>query len=198
MNSGSSAFIGSGAQSAETEDGDAIIVTARRQNERLQDVPASVAVITADTIARTGIPPNYLDLEITESMLVGNPQNVIDTLDTLGQMGVTLTLDDFGTGYSSLSYLTRLRFHTIKIDRSFIQHIDEKPRRGIVQAIVAIAHSLGMRIIAEGVETPLQLSILREIGCEEIQGFYIAKPLDANAIESWWRMQLGNVGVMTL
>jgi len=151
-----------------------------------------------DTIARTGIPPNYLDLEITESMLVGNPQNVIDTLDTLGQMGVTLTLDDFGTGYSSLSYLTRLPFHTIKIDRSFIQHIDEKPRRGIVQAIVAIAHSLGMRIIAEGVETPLQLSILREIGCEEIQGFYIAKPLDANAIESWWRMQLGNVGVMTL
>ena len=151
-----------------------------------------------DTIARTGIPPNYLDLEITESMLVGNPQNVIDTLDTLGQMGVTLTLDDFGTGYSSLSYLTRLPFHTIKIDRSFIQHIDEKPRRGIVQAIVAITHSLGMRIIAEGVETPLQLSILREIGCEEIQGFYIAKPLDANAIESWWRMQLGNVGVMTL
>lgn len=151
-----------------------------------------------DTIARTGIPPNYLDLEITESMLVGNPQNVIDTLDTLGQMGVTLTLDDFGTGYSSLSYLTRLPFHTIKIDRSFIQHIDEKPRRGIVQAIVAIAHSLGMRTIAEGVETPLQLSILREIGCEEIQGFYIAKPLDANAIESWWRMQLGNVGVMTL
>ena len=151
-----------------------------------------------DPIARTGIPPNYLDLEITESMLVGNPQNVIDTLDTLGQMGVTLTLDDFGTGYSSLSYLTRLPFHTIKIDRSFIQHIDEKPRRGIVQAIVAIAHSLGMRIIAEGVETPLQLSILREIGCEEIQGFYIAKPLDANAIESWWRMQLGNVGVMTL
>ena len=151
-----------------------------------------------DTIARTGIPPNYLDLEITESMLVGNPQNVIDTLDTLGQMGVTLTLDDFGTGYSSLSYLTRLPFHTIKIDRSFIQHIDEKPRRGIVQAIVAIAHSLGMRIIAEGVETPLQLSILREIGCEEIQGVYIAKPLDANAIESWWRMQLGNVGVMTL
>ncbi len=151
-----------------------------------------------DTIARTGIPPNYLDLEITESMLVGNPQNVIDTLDTLGQMGVTLTLDDFGTGYSSLSYLTRLPFHTIKIDRSFIQHIDEKPRRGIVQAIVAIAHSLGMRIIAEGVETPLQLSILREIGCEEIQGFYIAKPLDANAIESWWRMQLGNVGVLTL
>ncbi len=151
-----------------------------------------------DTIARTGIPPNYLDLEITESMLVGNPQNVIDTLDTLGQMGVTLTLDDFGTGYSSLSYLTRLPFHTIKIDRSFIQHIDEKPRRGIVQAIVAIAHSLGMRIIAEGVETPLQLSILREIGCEEIQGFYIAKPLEAHAIESWWRMQLGNVGVMTL
>ena len=133
-------------------------------------------------IQKTGIPPQYLDLEITESMLVGNPQNVIDTLDTLGQMGVTLTLDDFGTGYSSLSYLTRLPFHTIKIDRSFIQHIDEKPRRGIVQAIVAIAHTLGMRVIAEGVETPLQLSIIRDIGCEEIQGFYLSKPLEAHAI----------------
>ena len=151
-----------------------------------------------DVIQKTGIPPQYLDLEITESMLVGNPQHVIDTLDTLGKMGVTLTLDDFGTGYSSLSYLTRLPFHTIKIDRSFIQHIDEKPRRGIVQAIVAIAHTLGMRVIAEGVETPLQLSIVRDIGCEEIQGFYLSKPLEAHLIEAWWRMQLDNVGVMTL
>jgi diguanylate cyclase (GGDEF)-like protein len=150
-----------------------------------------------ETIERTGIPPKFLDLEITESMLVGNPKHVIDTLDTLGRMGVTLTLDDFGTGYSSLSYLTRLPFHTIKIDRSFIQHIDEKPRRGIVQAIVAIAHSLGMRVIAEGVETPLQLSIIRDLGCEEIQGYYIAKPLEASAIDSWWRLQLDNVGVMS-
>ena len=146
----------------------------------------------------TGIPPQFLDLEITESMLVGNPQNVIDTLNTLGQMGVTLTLDDFGTGYSSLSYLTRLPFHTIKIDRSFIQHIDDKPRRGIVQAIVAIAHSLGMRVIAEGVETPLQLAIVRELGCEEIQGFYLSKPLEAPLIAAWWNSQLRNVGVMAM
>ena len=150
------------------------------------------------TIQNTGIPPQYLDLEITESMLVGNPQNVIKTLNTLGQMGVTLTLDDFGTGYSSLSYLTRLPFHTIKIDRSFIQYIDDKPRRGIVQAIVAIAHSLGMRVIAEGVETPLQLSIVRDLGCEEIQGFYLSKPLEAQAIAGWWNTQLRNVGVMAL
>ncbi|MEQ1595572.1 MAG: EAL domain-containing protein [Casimicrobium sp.] len=150
-----------------------------------------------ETIERTGIPAKFLDLEITESMLVGNPKHVIDTLDTLGRMGVTLTLDDFGTGYSSLSYLTRLPFHTIKIDRSFIQHIDEKPRRGIVQAIVAIAHSLGMRVIAEGVETPLQLSIIRDLGCEEIQGYYIAKPLEAQAIAPWWLTQLDNVGAMT-
>lgn len=147
------------------------------------------------TIQSTGIPPKYLDLEITESMLVGNPQNVMDTLDTLGKMGVTLTLDDFGTGYSSLSYLTRLPFHTIKIDQSFIKHIDDKPSRGIVQAIVAIAHSLNMRVIAEGVETPLQLSILREIGCEEIQGYYLSKPLEANAIQAWWKTRLANVAI---
>ena len=150
------------------------------------------------TIQKTGIPPQYLDLEITESMLVGNPQNVMDTLDTLGKMGVTLTLDDFGTGYSSLSYLTRLPFHTIKIDQSFIKRIEDKPSRGIVQAIVAIAHSLDMRVIAEGVETPLQLSILRDIGCEEIQGFYLSKPLEAHSIQAWWKMQLANVGVMAL
>ena len=149
-------------------------------------------------IQTTGIPPQYLDLEITESMLVGNPQNVMDTLDTLGKMGVTLTLDDFGTGYSSLSYLTRLPFHTIKIDQSFIKRIEDKPSRGIVQAIVAIAHSLDMRVIAEGVETPLQLSILRDIGCEEIQGFYLSKPLEAHSIQAWWKMQLANVGVMAL
>ena len=122
----------------------------------------------------------------------------MDTLDTLGKMGVTLTLDDFGTGYSSLSYLTRLPFHTIKIDQSFIKRIEDKPSRGIVQAIVAIAHSLDMRVIAEGVETPLQLSILRDIGCEEIQGFYLSKPLEAHAIQAWWKMQLANVGVMAL
>jgi diguanylate cyclase (GGDEF)-like protein len=147
-----------------------------------------------NTIEQTGIPAQFLDLEITESMLVNDPERIVELLGELNRMGVTLTLDDFGTGYSSLSYLTRLPFQTIKIDRSFIHEIEIPTRRSIVQAIVAVAHSLGMRVIAEGVESPLQLTILRELGAEEAQGFYIAKPSEASAIEPWWTTQLASVG----
>lgn len=146
------------------------------------------------TIEQTGMPARYLDLEITESMLVNDPDRIVATLAEVNRMGVSLTLDDFGTGYSSLSYLTRLPFHTIKIDRSFITEIELPRQRGIVQAIIAVAHSLGMRVIAEGIESPLQLSILREMGVEEAQGFYIAKPLEVAAIEPWWNTQLSAVG----
>ncbi|TAG03253.1 MAG: EAL domain-containing protein [Betaproteobacteria bacterium] len=146
-----------------------------------------------DVIDATGIPPQFLDLEITESMLVNNPEQIVETLGELNRLGVTLTLDDFGTGYSSLSYLTRLPFQTIKIDRSFIHEIEIPARRSIVQAIVAVAHSLGMRVIAEGIESPLQLTILRELGCEEAQGFYIAKPCEVAAIAPWWTTQVAGV-----
>jgi diguanylate cyclase (GGDEF)-like protein len=147
-----------------------------------------------DVIEATGIPPQFLDLEITESMLVNNPEQIVATLTELNRLGVTLTLDDFGTGYSSLSYLTRLPFQTIKIDRSFIHEIEIPARRSIVQAILAVAHSLGMRVIAEGIESPLQLTILRELGCEEAQGFYIAKPSEVSAIAPWWTTQVAGVG----
>ncbi len=147
-----------------------------------------------DVIEATGIPPQFLDLEITESMLVNNPEQIVETLTELNRLGVTLTLDDFGTGYSSLSYLTRLPFQTIKIDRSFIHEIEIPARRSIVQAILAVAHSLGMRVIAEGIESPLQLTILRELGCEEAQGFYIAKPSEVSAIAPWWTTQVAGVG----
>ncbi|TAG71710.1 MAG: EAL domain-containing protein [Burkholderiales bacterium] len=146
-----------------------------------------------ETIEQTKIPAQFLDLEITESMLVSNPDRVIETLTELNQLGVTLTLDDFGTGYSSLSYLTRLPFHTIKIDRSFMHDVEVATRKSIVQAIVAVAHSLDLRVIAEGVESPLQLSILRDLKVEEGQGYYFAKPLDAADVENWWTGQLSSV-----
>jgi diguanylate cyclase (GGDEF)-like protein len=147
-----------------------------------------------EIIESTGMPARYLDLEITESMLVSDPDRIVAMLGEVNRMGVTLTLDDFGTGYSSLSYLTRLPFHTIKIDRSFIKEIELPRERGIVQAIIAVAHSLNMRVIAEGIESPLQLGILRELGAEEAQGFYMSKPLEVDAIEPWWSTQLAAVG----
>ncbi len=147
-----------------------------------------------EVIEQTGMPARYLDLEITESMLVNDPDRIVAMLAEVNRMGVTLTLDDFGTGYSSLSYLTRLPFHTIKIDRSFINEIELPRQRGIVQAIIAVAHSLNMRVIAEGIESPLQMTILRELGVEEAQGYYMSKPLDVDAIEPWWNTQLAAVG----
>ncbi len=147
-----------------------------------------------EVIEQTGMPARYLDLEITESMLVNDPDRIVSMLAEVNRMGVTLTLDDFGTGYSSLSYLTRLPFHTIKIDRSFINEIELPRQRGIVQAIIAVAHSLNMRVIAEGIESPLQMTILRELGVEEAQGYYMSKPLDVDAIEPWWNTQLAAVG----
>jgi diguanylate cyclase (GGDEF)-like protein len=146
-----------------------------------------------DTVEQTKIPAQFLDLEITESMLVNNPDRVIETLGELSRLGITLTLDDFGTGYSSLSYLTRLPFHTIKIDRSFMHDIEIESRRSIVQAIVAVAHSLELRIIAEGVESPLQLQVLRDLKVEEGQGYYFAKPIEASEVENWWLGQLASV-----
>jgi diguanylate cyclase (GGDEF)-like protein len=149
-----------------------------------------------ETVEQTKIPAQFLDLEITESMLVNDPDRVIETLSELNRLGVTLTLDDFGTGYSSLSYLTRLPFHTIKIDRSFMHDMEVASRRSIVQAIVAVAHSLNMRIIAEGIESPLQLQVLRDLKVEEGQGFYFSKPIEAREVEAWWTGQLNSAGTM--
>jgi diguanylate cyclase (GGDEF)-like protein len=146
-----------------------------------------------DTIEQTKIPAQFLDLEITESMLVNNPDKTIETLAELNRLGITLTLDDFGTGYSSLSYLTRLPFDTIKIDRSFMQEVEIASRRSIVQAIVAVAHSLNLRVIAEGIESPLQLQVLRDLKVEEGQGYYFAKPIDVTEVEGWWTAQLSSV-----
>ena len=147
------------------------------------------------TIERAKISPRFIDLEITESMLVGNPKRIAETLSTLNRIGVTLTLDDFGTGYSSLSYLTQLPFDTIKIDRSFVSALEQKESRTIAQAIVALAHSLGMRVIAEGVETPLQMTIVRDMGVEEMQGYYFAKPMRADEVPAWWQMQMSNASL---
>ncbi|MBP8295085.1 MAG: EAL domain-containing protein [Burkholderiales bacterium] len=135
--------------------------------------------------------PSYLDLEITESVIISNADKAVATLSRLKQMGVTLTMDDFGTGYSSLYYLTRLPLNNIKIDQKFIRGLDhDRNDEAITHAIIALSHGLGMRVIAEGVETPSQFRFLQKQGCEEAQGFYIGRPMTAPALKTWWEQRM--------
>lgn len=124
------------------------------------------------------LPPEYLELELTESVAMKHPVEVIAIMNKLRARGVRMSIDDFGTGYSSLSYLTQFKIYKLKIDQSFVRDIHESPEnRAIITAIIGIAKSLGLQIIAEGVETEEQMTFLRENGCDEIQGFYISEPL---------------------
>ncbi len=128
----------------------------------------------------TGLDPRLLELEMTESLLVQNAEENIAVLRKLGQDGVRVAVDDFGTGYSSLSYLRQLPIDTIKIDRSFVRDLETDPEdRAIIQAIIAMAHSLELRVTAEGVETRGQLEALTRMGCDEYQGYLFSKPLPA-------------------
>jgi diguanylate cyclase (GGDEF)-like protein len=121
---------------------------------------------------------NHLELEITEGVLMDNTSEVIDALTRLQKTGVSISIDDFGTGFSSLSYLTRLPFHTLKIDRSFVSRIgDSAESATVVTAIIALARSLGKEVIAEGVETVSQLEFLKQNGCRVIQGYLFSPPL---------------------
>lgn len=139
----------------------------------------------ADTVARvvfeSGLPPGLLELELTESAVMRSVESSIDSLRRLTQLGIAIALDDFGTGYSSLSHLRRLPLHKLKIDRSFIQELGTDPGCAqIVRAIVALAHNLQLRVIAEGVETAQQLQFLREVGCDKYQGYYFSRPVPAD------------------
>jgi diguanylate cyclase (GGDEF)-like protein/PAS domain S-box-containing protein len=144
----------------------AVNLSARQVAHR--DLPATVAEI----IARTGIDPIHLRLEITESVLVEESATAIASLEALNELGVRLVLDDFGTGYSSLAYLNRFPFHALKIDRSFIDALGiEQERTAIVEAIIGMARALSLEVIAEGVESEVQLAELRRLGCDYAQGY---------------------------
>jgi EAL domain-containing protein (putative c-di-GMP-specific phosphodiesterase class I) len=129
-------------------------------------------------LGETGLHPNRLTLEITERTLVEDSDRTLSVLNELKQLGIQISLDDFGTGYSSLSYLRSYPFDTIKIDRTFVSNLREGAESNvIVQAIILIATRLGMRTIAEGVETELQKQILNMLGCHEMQGYLLNRPV---------------------
>ena len=133
----------------------------------------------AETLRETGLRAELLRLELTETVMVGASGPVTAALDSLKALGVGLHIDDFGTGYSSLSYLQRLPLDALKIDRSFVSRVLEPKGEALVLTIIRMAQTLGLSVIAEGVETPAQLARLRELGCDHVQGFLFAPPLPA-------------------
>jgi diguanylate cyclase (GGDEF)-like protein len=141
-----------------------------------------VAEIVAQVLKETGLPPERLELEITESLLINDTEEVLAKLNRLRGLGVAIAMDDFGTGYSSLSYLARFPFSKIKIDRQFIRNMTRDPAmKAIVKTIIALGKALDVIITAEGVETEEQAAILREFGCQQGQGFLYGYPGDAHA-----------------
>src|SRR5208282_1739219 len=146
--------------------------------------------VVADALNTSGLPARYLDLEITESVIITHHERAVATLQKLKQMGVSITLDDFGMGYSNLIYLARLPIQGIKIEQQFVHGLEKNSGDEVItQAIIALSHSLGLRVIAEGVETIAQFEFLKAHGCEEAQGYLISRPLEAPELRSWWVMQ---------
>lgn len=151
-------------------------------------------------LEETGLEPAYLELELTESVLMGDTSDTVCKLLRLRELGISISVDDFGTGYSSLSYLKHLPINSIKVDRSFVRDIVNDPDdAAIVDAIVAMAHSLKLNVVAEGVETREQLEFLRQRNCQNAQGYYFAKPLDPHQFETFIAKtcQLGEVSVVS-
>jgi diguanylate cyclase (GGDEF)-like protein/PAS domain S-box-containing protein len=153
-----------------------------------QDLIRSVFFSVRDA----GLPPRRLELEITESAAMLNVDRTIGMLHGLRDMGVRISMDDFGTGHSSLSYLKRFPIDAVKIDQSFVRDMTSDPSdAAIVKAIVAMAHSLGLNVVAEGVETLAQADFLRRTGCDEMQGFLVGRPLPADEITDALRARVG-------
>ena len=144
-----------------------------------------VELLIERVLEQTGLEPGRLDVELTENAVLGNDKAAQACLRYLQRLGVRLSIDDFGTGYSSLSYLRRLPVHRLKIDQSFIRNLSQdKNDEVIIRAIIGLGHSLGLRVIAEGVETEDQLRRLVELGCDEAQGDLISPPLSAAQFEA--------------
>jgi diguanylate cyclase len=138
------------------------------------------------TLSRHDIAAQRVTFEVTESAAMEDPQASLRVFERLSQLGVSLSIDDFGTGYSSLSYLRRLPARQLKIDRSFVQDVDsQSDARAIVRAVIKLAHALGLKVVAEGVETVAQQDMLKRMGCDQLQGFLFAKPMPARHLQLW-------------
>ncbi len=146
----------------------------------------SLPDLVRDILSEAQLPPEFLELELTESVAMHDPQGAIAIMDKLHERGIRMSIDDFGTGYSSLNYLKKFKAYKIKIDQSFMREISSRAEdRAIVAAIISMSKNLGLLTIAEGVETSGQLAFLSEQGCDEAQGYYYCKPLPATEFETF-------------
>jgi EAL domain-containing protein (putative c-di-GMP-specific phosphodiesterase class I) len=152
---------------------------------QFQHADPAAAVMVA--LQETGLDAELLEIEITESLLMQDTDLALRALERLRRLGARISIDDFGTGYSSLNYLSRLPLEKLKIDRAFVQTITVDPNdRAITSAIIALAHGLGLKPVAEGVETGAQLNALRALNCRHVQGFYFSRPLSAAAVARYF------------
>lgn len=150
-----------------------------RQNEFAENLLSKLKQHSLD--------PSALQVEVTETSLMENLERAIELLSRLKSFGVKIALDDFGTGYSSLNYLSRLPIHKIKVDKSFVQRIEhDATSRAVTEAVIALGRSLSLEVVAEGIESAQTLEYLRRQGCNQAQGYYVCKPLTADAFESWY------------
>jgi EAL domain-containing protein (putative c-di-GMP-specific phosphodiesterase class I)/GGDEF domain-containing protein len=146
-------------------------------NLEAQELPEQIEALLRDT----GVPAENLELEITETSIMNDPQRVIRTLHRIRDLGVKFAIDDFGTGYSSFAYLTKLPVSCIKIDKSFVQNIEaDRDSSVIVKSIIDLGHNLGLKVVAEGVETSQAMELLRNFQCDEVQGYYLCRPITAD------------------
>jgi diguanylate cyclase (GGDEF)-like protein len=160
----------------------AVNLSARNLHD--MELPASILAL----LAESGVPPEYLTLEITESAVMANPSDGLTILTELDRMGVMLAIDDFGTGYSSLAYLKRLPVDELKIDKSFVMDMEENENDAvIVRSTIDLAHNLGLKVTAEGVETQGAWDILEILGCDCSQGYFMGRPMNAEKLELWLR-----------
>ncbi len=162
----------------------AVNVSARQFREK------DLAERVLRTLADQAIEPRHIEIEITESVLMSDHAGVVGALNALRESGMRIALDDFGTGYSSLSYLKRFPIDVVKIDQSFVRDIPADANdAAIALAVIGIGRSLGMRTVAEGVETEAQLEFMRANGCDEVQGYYVARPMPAEDVAAFLRQR---------
>lgn len=160
-------------------------------NLREEDLAARVQLL----LRHNSLPADCIELELTESAIMDRSDVVRAQLAALDAAGVRMAIDDFGTGYSSLSYLHRLPVHVVKIDQSFIRHVQQDSRdHALVRSMIGLSHDLGYRVVAEGVETADALNTLVAIECDEAQGFYFSRPIDPDALATWVQARNANEG----
>jgi diguanylate cyclase (GGDEF)-like protein/PAS domain S-box-containing protein len=168
----------------------AISVAVNISPSALRDVNfAGLVLAIVDRVGGTG---NWLELEVTENALMDNPRLMLARLRVLRARGVRLSIDDFGTGYSSLAFLREFQADTLKIDRTFVASMTTEPRNEIiVQAMIYLAHALDLKVVAEGVESQAICDRLAALGCDEVQGFHLGRPMPAKELDAWWRKHSG-------